>query len=350
MKYAIFDHMDDAGVPLHRQYEERLRFIELCDRLGFHCYHLAEHHGTPLGYAPSPGIFLASAIQRTKRLRLGPLLFVLPLYHPIRAYEEICMLDQLSGGRLELGLGRGSMPYEISMYGFDAATAQSRYLENFEVIRQAFFHDEVSFSGEHVNIGRFPVRMRPCQLPHPPLWYATTKPDSAVWAAQNAANIMTLGSIDVARSISDRFREEWTRLERSVDALPHIGITRHVVVADTDSQAVAIGRRAYRRWRDAMEMLWKEAGTKFPIASVYPDTFDELLQLGNGVAGAPETVRGMLQEQATRGGLNYLACQLYFGDMSYEEASLSASLFAEHVALPHSKNRAVSSRESAVLV
>ncbi len=160
MKYAIFDHMDDAGIPLHRQYEERLDFIELCDRLGFFAYHLAEHHGTPLGYAPSPSVFLASAIQRTKRIRLGPLLFVLPIYHPLRAYEEICMLDQLSGGRLELGLGRGSMPYELAMYGIDPAGAQSRYLENFEVIRRAFSQDEVSFEGEH-------REDRPLSGPHP---------------------------------------------------------------------------------------------------------------------------------------------------------------------------------------
>lgn len=347
MKYAIFDHMDDAGIPLHRQYEDRLAFLELCDRLGFYCYHLAEHHGTMLGYAPSPGIFLASAIQRTKRLRLGPLLFVLPIYHPLRAYEEICMLDQLSGGRLELGLGRGSMPYELAMYGIDPASAQSRYLENFEVIRRAFSQDEVSFDGEHLKIDRYPVRIRPFQLPHPPLWYATTKTDSAVWPAQNGANVMTLGSIEIARGISERYRSEWARLGRSEDDLPHIGITRHVIVADTDAQAIAIGRRAYRRWRDAMEMLWKEAGTKFPIASVYPDTFDELLKLGNGVAGAPATVRDALREQATRGGLNYLACQVYFGDMSCEEASRSASLFAEHVISPQSGNGAAPSRQSA---
>ena len=148
MKYAIFDHMDGAGTPLHQQYEDRLRFIELCDRLGYYCYHLAEHHGTPLGFAPSPSVFLASAIQRTKRLRVGPLLFVLPIYHPIRAYEEICMLDQLSGGRLELGLGRGSMPYEIAMYGDDPATAQTRYLENFEIIRQAFYAGRSEFRGQ----------------------------------------------------------------------------------------------------------------------------------------------------------------------------------------------------------
>ncbi|HWV53392.1 LLM class flavin-dependent oxidoreductase [Pseudorhodoplanes sp.] len=335
MKYAIFDHMDGAGTPLHQQYEDRLNFISLCDRLGFYCYHLAEHHGTPLGFAPSPGIFLASAAQRSKRMRLGPLLFVLPIYHPVRAYEEICMLDQLSGGRLELGLGRGSMPYEIAMYGEDPATTQARYLENFEIIRQAFTQDEVSFTGKHITIKRFPVRIHPLQRPHPPLWYATTKPDSADWAAETGANIMMLGLIDNARNVAQRYRAAWTRLGRDPGALPNIGITRHVVVADTDAEAVAIGRRAYRPWRDAMEMLWKEAGTPFPIGHVYPDTFDELLKLGNGAAGSPQTVREILDAQAKHAGLNYFACQIYFGDMTRDEASHSASLFAEHVIGAH---------------
>ncbi len=113
-------------------------------------------------------------------------------------------------------------------------------------------------------------------------------------------------------------------------------------------EAIAIGRRAYRPWRDAIEMLWKEAGTKFPIASVYPDTFDELLKIGNGVAGAPSTVRDTLQDQAARGGLNYVACQLYFGDMSCEEAQRSASLFAEHVAVA-AERRAARDRARAPL-
>ena len=104
-----------------------------------------------------------------------------------------------------------------------------------------------------------------------------------------------------------------------------------MVVADTDAEAVAIGRRAYRPWRAAMEMLWQEAGTAFPISHVYPATFDELLRLGNGFAGSPRTVRDMMTGQIDRGGLNYLACQIYFGDMTPDEAALSASLFASHV-------------------
>src|SRR6266581_2250753 len=87
--------------------------LELADRVGFACYHLAEHHATELSTVPSPNLFLVAAAQRTRRLRLGPLSVILPLYDPLRLLEEICMLDQLSGGRLELGLSRGSQGEHI---------------------------------------------------------------------------------------------------------------------------------------------------------------------------------------------------------------------------------------------
>src|SRR5580658_11043780 len=107
MHFGVFDHLDRDGSLLAVYYENRLKLIEAYDRLGFYAYHLAEHHATPLGMAPSPNVFLAALAQRTRRLRFGPMVFVLPLYHPLRLLEEICMLDQLSGGRLELSFGRG---------------------------------------------------------------------------------------------------------------------------------------------------------------------------------------------------------------------------------------------------
>lgn len=102
---GIFDHLDEDGPDIARQYEDRLMLAEACDHLGFYAYHLAEHHCTPHGRGPSPNLFLSSVAQRTRRLRVGPLVMLLALYHPLRAFEEICMLDQLSGGRLELGIG-----------------------------------------------------------------------------------------------------------------------------------------------------------------------------------------------------------------------------------------------------
>ena len=119
MEFGVFDHLDRYDVPLHEYYEARLKLIELYDSAGFYAYHLAEHHGTPLGMAPSPSVFLAAVAQRTKRLRFGPMVYALPLYHPLRLIEEICMLDQMSGGRLLYGVGRGISPVEVGFYGID---------------------------------------------------------------------------------------------------------------------------------------------------------------------------------------------------------------------------------------
>ena len=126
MKFGVFDHLDRGDLPLKDYYEARLKLIEAYDQGGFYAYHVAEHHSTPLGMAPSPSVFLAAVAQRTRRLRFGPLVYALPLYHPIRLIEEICMLDQISGGRLEIGFGRGASSTETSFYGLDPAKARQR--------------------------------------------------------------------------------------------------------------------------------------------------------------------------------------------------------------------------------
>ena len=92
MKFGVFDHMDYAGTPLGQLYADRLQLLEAYDRAGLHGYHLAEHHSTPLGCAASPGLFLAAAAQRTRTLRFGPLVYLLPFYHPLRLAEEIALL------------------------------------------------------------------------------------------------------------------------------------------------------------------------------------------------------------------------------------------------------------------
>ena len=92
MKFGVFDHMDRAGGDLGRQFDERLKLIELYEKTGFHAYHIAEHHATPLGMAPSPSVFLAAVAQRTRRLRFGPLVWAMPLHHPLRLTGSACPL------------------------------------------------------------------------------------------------------------------------------------------------------------------------------------------------------------------------------------------------------------------
>ena len=112
LQFGLFDWIEWDQAPASDIFEQRLQMLEYADQAGFFCYHLAEHHVTPLSVAPSPTVFLAAAAQRTQRLRLGPLVYLLPFYNPLRLLHEICMLDHLSRGRLELGVGRGISPGE----------------------------------------------------------------------------------------------------------------------------------------------------------------------------------------------------------------------------------------------
>ena len=167
LKFGIFDHLDGNGSPLGAFFEDRLRLVELIEQEGYYAYHLAEHHSTPLGCVPSPSVFLSAAIQRSKRIRLGPLVYVLPLYHPPRLYEEICMLDHLSNGRLMLGVGRGGALHEHRRYGVDPAAAPAMYHEAFAVLLKAFACDVVNFDGKFFKYKDFVVQAKPLQRPHP---------------------------------------------------------------------------------------------------------------------------------------------------------------------------------------
>ena len=151
MEFGIFDHLDRSRSSLADYYEERLSIVEAFDRAGFHAYHLAEHHATPLGMAPSPSVFLSAVAQRTKRLRFGPLIYALPLYHPLRMIEEICMLDQMSGGRLDVGFGRGASPIELELYGTDPDDAREIYDEALAIVIRGLRERTVSFKGKHFN-------------------------------------------------------------------------------------------------------------------------------------------------------------------------------------------------------
>src|SRR4029078_4281097 len=159
MEFGIFDHVDRSPLPLADYYEERLAILELFDRAGFHSYHVAEHHATPLGMAPSPSVFLASVAQRTRRLRFGAMIYALPLYHPLRMIEEICMLDQMSGGRLDVGFGRGASPIELEMFGNNPAEAPDIYDESLAIIVQGLRERAVSFKGRHFNFDNVPMEM-----------------------------------------------------------------------------------------------------------------------------------------------------------------------------------------------
>jgi alkanesulfonate monooxygenase SsuD/methylene tetrahydromethanopterin reductase-like flavin-dependent oxidoreductase (luciferase family) len=328
MEFGVFDHLDRNDLPLHEYYEARLKLIEAYDTAGFYAYHLAEHHCTPIGMAPSPSVFLSAVAQRTRRLRFGPMVYALPLHHPLRLIEEICMLDQLSGGRLEIGFGRGSSPVEVSFYGQDPAKAQAVYTEARELILQGLTQRKLNFEGSFFSFKDIPMELEPLQKPYPPMWYGVHSVEAAERAALQGLNMVSLDSAADTRKYNDKFREVW-RATRGDAPLPKLGLSRFIVIADDGPQALAAARRAYPVWHRSFYFLFSLRGGK--PAHPRPAEFDKMMGIRQAVAGDPETARGFLQAQLAESGANYLVGQFAFGDLSLAESLRSVQLFSKHV-------------------
>ncbi|HVP09233.1 MAG TPA: LLM class flavin-dependent oxidoreductase [Burkholderiales bacterium] len=330
LKFGVFDHLDASGAPLAEFYETRLRLAEAYDRIGIHALHVAEHHATPLGLSPSPSVFLACVAQRTRRLRFGPLVYTLALYHPLRLADEICMLDNLSGGRFELGVGRGVSPIEIEHFGVDPAKSQAMYVEAYQVILKAMRERILSFEGEFYRFKDVPLQLAPLQRPHPPIWYGLSNPESAEFAAEYRFNVVSNAAPGAVRVITDRYRAAWQRRGNDPARIPFMGTARHVVIAGTDAEATTIARRAYARWWEGFIFLWRLRGLKPPFTT-YTEDFDAVLASGQAIAGSPDTVHEAIAAQVKAAGINYFLLRFAFGDLTLAESLRSVELFARHV-------------------
>src|SRR4051794_30436685 len=272
MKFGVFDHIDEGGLAVGQQFEERLALIERYEQAGFHAYHLAEHHGTPLGHGPSPSVFIAAATQRTTTLRLGPLVYCLPLYHPLRLIEEVCMLDHLSDGRLQLGVGAGVSPIEVGFFEVDWDSRRERFDETFEILLEGLASDELTHHGPEHHYDAVPMTLRPVQQPHPPLWFGISHTGRAEWVAEHEVNVVALLPAGMVRPITDAYRAAWAARGRAPEDIPFMGVSRLIVVAETDDEAMSVARRAYRRWFHSINLLWRKYDVPSPSTASCPRT------------------------------------------------------------------------------
>ncbi len=323
MEFGIFDHVDRNGLPLEQFYEMRLQLAEAYDRLGFRSYHIAEHHSTPLGMAPSPSVYLSAVAQRTKRLRFGPLVYLLPLYHPLRLVEEICMLDQMSRGRFELGVGRGVSPVEVGFYGVAPDDRAPIFVEALAVVRAGLTGPRLDFAGENFTFHDVPMELSPFQKPHPPIWVGVESPDGAERAARQGFSFITAHPVDAARAIMEAGRAA------SQGAPKPMGLARFIVIADSDDEALSLARRAYPKWQQSLTHLPRSFG--YATRNPRPTDFDSIRHGGRGIAGSPAAVAAELRAQLHESGANYCVGQFAFGDLAREEALRSIELFARHV-------------------
>jgi alkanesulfonate monooxygenase SsuD/methylene tetrahydromethanopterin reductase-like flavin-dependent oxidoreductase (luciferase family) len=329
LQFGVFDHMDSNGGSIAGQYSDRLDLVEAYEQLGFRAYHLAEHHFSRQSRAPSPSVFLSAVAQRTRTLRLGPLVYTLCFYPPLRVLEEICMLDQLSGGRLELGIGRGSSPIELGFHGIAMSVADEIYAEAMDVIMQGLRQGHVTHEGKHFQFRGVPLELTPLQRPHPPIWMGVAQPQSAARAAALGANIVCVGRAQDVRVATDSFRSKWAEVGPEDSDEPLLGIVRHTVIAENEVTACEAGRRAYRCWYENRMSLWQRNGLKPGARLMLPESFEEAVSTRLCIVGSPATVRHQVLEELRISGASYFLGHFAFGDLERDEALRSASLFAE---------------------
>jgi alkanesulfonate monooxygenase SsuD/methylene tetrahydromethanopterin reductase-like flavin-dependent oxidoreductase (luciferase family) len=383
LQFGIFDHIEPVpGLSLHQIYRERLLQLERYDAAGFYAYHLAEHH-TPAVHslAPSQNVFLAAASQCTQRLRLAPCVYVLPLHHPLRLIEEVCMLDHLSNGRLELGVGRGGV-LEAYFWGSEADVERNygKYQETLDILRQGLSHEELTYEGEFYTFDALPMRLRPLQQPYPPLWYMR----NAEIAAQEGMHAILVGSLDSFEANVQRYHDLWAK-HQGVGVLtlqgtaPKIGLVNHMVLADTDAEAVAAARPAWYEYvwnlmtprrveaerRGLTQFLGsnmfrrpagvpdREAPSTFQSRPVYTEEEQRRRAAPGGIggdgrgagfsviAGTPDSIR-MYMDEYVATAANYFVCSFQWGGLSHAQAMRSIELFVTEV-MPHYTSASVPS-------
>jgi alkanesulfonate monooxygenase SsuD/methylene tetrahydromethanopterin reductase-like flavin-dependent oxidoreductase (luciferase family) len=337
LRFGIFDWIEASQRTPAQVYEHKLQLAAAADQAGFHAYLIAEHQGTPLSIDGSPSVMLAAMFQRTQRLRAGALTFCLPWYDPYRLYNEICMLDQMSRGRLELGVGRGVSPIESKIFGMqNIEQSRDKYRETLDIFFTACAGDVIQYRGEEVALYNKPV-----QKPWPPLWFPSSNRESIEFTARHGYHTALLAKRADCKPFFDRYREIWERHKNDPGrhnanvASPFLAKTQHMVIADTESEAERLGLEAYRTWAGHIHHLTRKLGR--PDAhKTEPYAEDSAQPL---VTGTPRTALEKIQEMLRATGANYLLCIFSFGDLAPEHAMRSLESFAREIMPKLSLNR-----------
>jgi len=340
MRFGTFSYNQVRPKVSEKQaFDELLEQIELTEKLHFNEAWFAEHHHSDYGMLASPNLMIAALARRTERLRFGNLVSVLPLYDPIRLAEECSMLDIMTGGRLNIGLGRG-VPKDDMKHRLDRDTAQARFEEGIEILMRAWTGETFSYAGKAWSYDEISCRPQPLQKPHPPIYYGATSPDSPAMVARRGWNLALSRQplANCAKAI-EKYRAELANIgnNRRGDAI----MVRDIYVADTDEEA---WREAVpeimRFWQLATDNYWRgdrvtEADlTRFTSRyAYYPGglTIKRLDEWGTSLIGSPETIIKKARAMLETAKPDSLVGMFQFGGLTHEQVTHSLELFGTKV-------------------
>jgi alkanesulfonate monooxygenase SsuD/methylene tetrahydromethanopterin reductase-like flavin-dependent oxidoreductase (luciferase family) len=353
LEFGIFDAFpkESEQETAAELYDRHIERAQLAERVGFGYYFFIEHQNAPFADITAPNVYLAALARETTRLRFGPLVYQMPMHHPIRLAQDAAMVDQLSHGRLEFGIGYGIHEHEFIRWDIPFGERRKMGLEMMEIIMQAWTQDSVTFEGEYWKFDEALPRPRPYQQPHPPLWLGAHSTTSLEYAAKMNFNVAQ--NIDVDSVVTEKFayfREAWQRAGHAGPP-PKTLLARHVHVAPTDQQARAeaepmlmkgffgAGAEAIARTRIGWGSDQRgTGGERNPDIVERGRVFQEIVKsydfwIDNGLAlvGSPETVIRQIQEQQARVGYDVLATQHQLHTMPSAKVHESIRLFGEEV-------------------
>jgi alkanesulfonate monooxygenase SsuD/methylene tetrahydromethanopterin reductase-like flavin-dependent oxidoreductase (luciferase family) len=344
MDFGLFFLMQrDEQWPEQAVYESDLAQMLAAEALGYHSVWVAEHHFNDYGLCPAPPVLAAWLAARTTTLRLGMGVSLLPLHHPVDLAEQLAVLDVVSGGRLDVGIGRGGTLQDYQTFRSERADARLRVEEGIALIRACWSGKPFDFVGQFHSAEALHVRPQPVQRPHPPLFVACNSEDSVLSAARLGLPTLSSFFVPVDDLVKRRrmYRETARAAGRSdaeVDTLEAQGWGMRVVhVAATREEALRAVEAPFMSYQRKMAVLRSES-----TGGSVPDSYDrsllrlrpfaDYLTTGWVIIGTPDEVRDGLQRYLDVTGYRRLLLLMALPGIATGAALRSMRLFAHDVA------------------
>ena len=297
----------DRTVPLNSVYDTALERFSIMDQAGYDAVWLAEHHFSSFSVCPSVHMMGTMAAARTKRLRIGTAVSLAPFYNPLRLAEEVALLDVLSGGRVNWGVGRGFERTEFAAFGIPGEESGPRFHEAVDIVLKAWTSERLSYRGRFYNYDGVEVLPKPLQAPHPPVWMAATSTAAIDWAAGQGHSILMDPHSSRAELVKKRRYYAAKLLEAGYsDAGRTIPMARLVAVDETEEKARAVARRVAEwtiesyigpKHAGNVRMEVRDFGGKDPVDFYLDDVM---------IHGTAESVAEQIQSFAGEIGMTYL--------------------------------------------
>jgi natural product biosynthesis luciferase-like monooxygenase protein len=323
---------------------QALRLSERADQLGYHSVKTVEHYFHDYGgHTPNPVLLLAAVAARTRRIR--PITgAVIPAFnHPVKLAGELAMLDNLSGGRLDVGFGRAFIPREFDVFGVSMNESRARFEEGIAAIVRLWTEERVSHEGKFHQFRDVRLMPRPVQKPHPPIWIAAImSEESFVWAGQRGYHIMTVpysGSLERTRELVDAYRTAWRRAGHP-PGTEQIQTSLHCYLAETRGEAIAGFRPAMARYievfAEAVDSWRGLQASSYPgydkmVDAISALTPEGVLEARTALVGTPEEVAEQVAFLRQILGEHEPSLQINFGGIREPEALRTLELFARRV-------------------